>query len=234
VAASRRCIAPDLLCHGQTRERFDADVSVAGQAEALLQLLDALEIGEVDLVANDTGGAVAQILAARHPRRVRSLTLTNCDTHDGWPPPAFERTHQLALQGGLPDVIRSFVVDPKAARARFAVAFEDPETLSDERIRAFLPPLVATPERAAQLERMFRALDCAQTVAVEPLLRELRSPTLIVWGTADVFFDVKWARWLCATIPGTRRLVELAGAKLFFSRPRGRLPRAPVDAEARR
>jgi pimeloyl-ACP methyl ester carboxylesterase len=182
----------------------------------MLQLLDGLEIDQVDLVANDTGGAVAQILAARHPERVRSLTLTNCDTHDGWPPPAFEPTVQVARQGALPDVIRAFVKDPAAARARFGMAFEDPATLSDERVRTFLSPLIETPERAAQLERFFRAFDCAQTVAVEALLRELRAPTLIVWGTADSFFDVKWARWLGATIPGTRRLVELAGAKLFF------------------
>jgi pimeloyl-ACP methyl ester carboxylesterase len=53
-------------------------------------------------------------------------------------------------------------------------------------------------------------------VAIEPLLRRLEAPTLVVWGLADVFFDVGWARWLRETIPGCRRLVELPDAKLFF------------------
>lgn len=44
----------------------------------------------------------------------------------------------------------------------------------------------------------------------------MRAPTLIVWGTADVFFDVKWAYWLRDTIPGATEVIEVPGAKLFF------------------
>src|SRR5262245_46595538 len=62
----RRCIAPDLLCHGGTIERAGADVSFAGQAQALVELIDALGIDRVDLVGNDSGGGIAQIMAARH------------------------------------------------------------------------------------------------------------------------------------------------------------------------
>jgi len=54
------------------------------------------------------------------------------------------------------------------------------------------------------------------TIAIRDDLAGLQVPTLIVWGTADQFFDVAWARWLAATIPGTVRCVELEGAKLFF------------------
>ena len=54
-----------------------------------MEVLDGIGIDQVDLVANDSGGAMAQIFAARHPERIRTMTLTNCDVHDGWPPPAF-------------------------------------------------------------------------------------------------------------------------------------------------
>lgn len=47
-----------------------------------------------------------------------------------------------------------------------------------------------------------------------------KAPTLIVWGTDDVYFDVKWSRWLAETIPGTRRRVEIKGARLFFPEER--------------
>src|ERR1700722_9284639 len=82
----RRCIAPDLLAHGDTEIAPDQDVSVTANAKMLLEFLDALQIDRVDLIGNDTGGGIAQIFAAKNPTRVRSLTLTNCDAHDNWPP----------------------------------------------------------------------------------------------------------------------------------------------------
>ena len=51
---------------------------------------------------------------------------------------------------------------------------------------------------------------------IEPALAQLDVPTLVVWGTADEFFELHWARWLRDTIPGVRQVVELPGAKLFF------------------
>jgi pimeloyl-ACP methyl ester carboxylesterase len=215
VSDVRRCIAPDILCHGHTQERPDTDVSFAGQARALVQLLDALDVSKVDLVANDSGGAIAQILAARHPERIRTLALTNCDVHDGWPPPAFMPTVEAVRGAGFRAVAEP-LAEPAVARAALGVGFEHPERLSDETLRGFLSPLLASEERVRNVERFFAAMDCAQTVEVEPLLRRLQAPTLVMWGTADHFFDVEWAHGLCRTIPGARPLVELPGAKLFF------------------
>jgi pimeloyl-ACP methyl ester carboxylesterase len=215
VADVRRCLAPDILCHGHSEERPDADVSFAGQAAMLVQFLDALDVDRVDVVANDSGGAIAQIFAARHPQRVRSLALTNCDVHDGWPPPAFMPTVQGILAGALRPMLES-MSDPATARAALGVGFEHPERLTDEALRGFLAPLGRSDARLQSVERFFRDMDCKQTVEVEPLLRRLEAPTLVVWGTADVFFDVAWGHWLCRTIPGARPLVELPGAKLFF------------------
>src|ERR1700679_1693099 len=73
----RRCIAVDLLAHGDTQIAPDQDVSVTANAKMLAQFLDALDIGEVDLVGNDSGGGIVQIFAATYPGRVRTLTITN-------------------------------------------------------------------------------------------------------------------------------------------------------------
>src|SRR6201982_3774609 len=86
----RRCIAVDLLAHGDTEIAPDQDVSVTANAKMLKEVLDALKIDQVDLVGNDSGGGIAQIFAALYPERVRTITLTNCDTHDNWPPAAFK------------------------------------------------------------------------------------------------------------------------------------------------
>src|SRR3979490_233338 len=81
----RRCIAIDLLAHGDTDIAPEQDVSVTANAKMLKEVLDALQIDQVDVVGNDSGGGIAQIFAALNPERVRCLTLTDCDTSNNWP-----------------------------------------------------------------------------------------------------------------------------------------------------
>jgi pimeloyl-ACP methyl ester carboxylesterase len=82
----RRCVAFDLPLHGQTPGAADQDFSLPGLARFVADCCDALELTDVDLVANDTGGAIAQVFAAGHPERLHTLTLTNCEAHDNLPP----------------------------------------------------------------------------------------------------------------------------------------------------
>ncbi|MCL2395995.1 MAG: alpha/beta hydrolase, partial [Acidimicrobiaceae bacterium] len=88
--------------------------------------------------------------------------------------------------------------------------------LSLEMLQAFLQPLLGTPAAAEKFQALIAGLEPSDLRAAEPGLRSLDVPTLIVWGNADVFFDLKWANWLRDTIPGVREVVELEGAKLFF------------------
>src|SRR5258705_12597828 len=67
----RRCIALDLLAHGDTEIAVDQDVSVTANAAMIREFLDALKIDQVDLVGNDSGGGIAQIFAARNHERAR-------------------------------------------------------------------------------------------------------------------------------------------------------------------
>lgn len=221
LASVRRCIAVDLLAHGATRTPADQDVSFKAQAEMLEAFCASLGLDRVDVVANDSGGGIAQIFAARDPERIRSLTLTNCDVHDNWPPKAFEQTRQVVAQGRVAAIGRQMLSDITVARALFGNAYEFPERLTMETVRTYIEPLFATPEGIRNLERWFgTSHDNTQTVEVEPLLRRLEAPTLVVWGTDDVFFPVKWAHWLRDTIPGCRKVIELEGARLFFPEER--------------
>jgi pimeloyl-ACP methyl ester carboxylesterase len=213
----RRCIAVDLPLHGQSPARADQDLSLGGLAGILAEFCAALNLTELDLVANDTGGAVAQIFAARHPDRLHTFTLTNCDTHDNVPPEAFLPTVELARAGQLaataPDLLADLAV---ARRAVFATGYEDPSQPSLELVDAFLRPILGTPERARQFEHMLAIIGPDDLLAVEPALQALDVPTLIVWGTADPFFELKWAYWLRDTIAGATEVVEIDGARLFF------------------
>jgi pimeloyl-ACP methyl ester carboxylesterase len=109
------------------------------------------------------------------------------------------------------------LADLVAARATvFAAGYENPELPSLEVVRAFLEPVLGTPEAARHFERCLTALEPHDLLAVEPALARLEVPTLVVWGTDDEFFDVQWAYWLRDTIPGVTDVVEIDGAKLFF------------------
>jgi pimeloyl-ACP methyl ester carboxylesterase len=126
----RRCIAVDLLAHGDTEIAPDQDVSVTANAKMLKEVLDALKIDQVDLVGNDSGGGIAQIFAALNPERVRTLTLTNCDTHDNWPPEAFKPFVDMVKAGGLRDTLNAMLADKTIFRSPGALgpAYERPET----------------------------------------------------------------------------------------------------------
>src|SRR5215510_13903366 len=218
----RRSIAVDLLAHGDTEVGPDQDLSVTANAHMLAEFLDALDVDQVDLVGNDSGGGIAQIFAASHPRRVRSLTLTDCDAHDNWPPEAFTPFLAMAAAGGLRGTLEAMLSDKSVYRSPQALgpAYEHPEWVSDDSIERYLRPLVRTEQRTRDLQRFLAAFDNKHTLAIEARLNTLTVPTLIVWGTDDVYFDVKWSRWLAETIPGTRRRVELEGAKIFFPEER--------------
>src|SRR5215467_4447123 len=117
----RRCIAVDLLAHGDTEIAPDQDVSVTANAKMLKEFLDALKIDQVDLVGNDSGGGIAQIFAALYPERVRSLTLTDCDTHDNWPPEAFKPFLAMAAAGGLRGTLDAILSDKNVYRSSQAL-----------------------------------------------------------------------------------------------------------------
>jgi pimeloyl-ACP methyl ester carboxylesterase len=218
----RRCIAVDLLAHGDTEIGANQDVTVTANANMLREALDALEIDKVDLVGNDSGGGISQIFAALNPDRVRTLTLTDCDAHDNWPPEAFKPFVDMVIGGGLRGTLHKMLDDKPVYRSPGALgpAYERPEDVSDEDIEIYLRPHVRSEQRLRDLERFVTAFDHKHTLAIEPKLRQLQAPTLIVWGTDDVYFPVKWAHWLAETIPGAKPPIELAGARLFFPEER--------------
>ena len=221
LSGQRRCIAIDLPLHGQSPVTAEQDLSLAALAAGLDDFCEVLGLTGIDLVANDTGGAIAQIFAARYPQRLATLTLTNCDTVDNLPPEAFKPMVELAAAGNLaPSAVSMFANLEAAAQISFASGYEHLDRVDRDVIRSYLQPCFGTIERARQFERLLVSLDVGDLQAVMPQLGELTVPTLVVWGTGDAFFDVSWAYWLRDTIPGTTRVVTVDGARLFFPEER--------------
>ena len=213
-----RCVALDLPLHGKSPARPDQDFSVAALAQLLDEFCAAVGLSEVDLVANDTGGAIAQIFAAQHAVRLRTLTLTNCDVQDQAVTEPLRQFTELVQSGQLAPLGVEAAQDPATARILIlGSGYEHVESVSDETVRTFLEPVLGTLEKGRAFQRLLRSMDVdAGLKSIEAKLRQLAVPTLIVWGTGDVFFETRAAYRLRDTIPGASEVVEVEGAKLFF------------------
>ncbi|MFF5291809.1 alpha/beta fold hydrolase [Paractinoplanes globisporus] len=213
IGSERRCVAVDLPLHGRTPAA--ASYELGETADFVAAFCESLGLTGIDLVANDTGGAIAQIFAARHPSLLRSFTLTNCDTIGNLPPKLFAPTVWLARARLLAPLQRAFLRDPRRARrVLYGPGLENVESLPIALVAEWLAPLSGP--RAREMERWLSALRPRDLVAAEPALRRLDVPTQIVWGTGDAFFARKWAYELKNLIPGVREVIEVPDARLFF------------------
>jgi pimeloyl-ACP methyl ester carboxylesterase len=220
VAEVRRCIAPDLTAHGGTPIPLQGasgdDLTLHGHAARLDELCAHLGLDQVDVVANDTGGAVAQVFAARYPGRTRTLTLTNCDCQDNFPPELFEPFVAMAEAGELGPVVAAMAGDYALARseAGYGQGYATAAQLSDELLTSYTGPFAADGGRG--LERFLVAPKAEELVAVAPLLGQMQVPVQLAWGTADIFFPPSWTERMCELLPSTERVTLVPDAMLFW------------------
>lgn len=216
----RRCIAPDVMGMGYTQTPAGQPISPETQADMLAMLLDSLHVDAVDLVANDSGGLVAQHFLVKYPRRVRTLLLTNCDVDKNSPPAEFLGILELAKKGTLVD---KFLIpqlnDKQLARSAKGIgglAYTYPEKLTDETIETYFRPLVETPLRRSQVNEYTISMGTNSLVAIREQLHQWQGPARMVWALKDIFFAVEWADWLNQTLPGSRGVRRVEDANLFF------------------
>ena len=140
----RRCVAIDLPLHGHTPAAADQDFTLPGLARFVADCCDALELTDIDMVANDTGGAVTQVFAAGHAERLHTLTLTNCEAHNNVPPkllwPAVLLAHMGLAARITPQLVRDI---PRGKKRFYGSGYQDVTKLPDDIARAPLgrPPV---------------------------------------------------------------------------------------------
>lgn len=217
ASEQRRCIAVDLPGHGHTPAApAHADVSLTGLAKRVIELCDHLGLDRFDLVANNTGGAVAQIVAAHLSERLSTLTLTNCDTEGNTPPWLFKPISIAARVGLLAKVGPRIAASRQLKLRGLTAGHPHPGRLPAEVVDAYYGPVFGTLESSRAFARLTAAISSADLAAVRPRLAQLKVPTLIAWGTGDLFFPLKCAHRLSDLIPGTTKIATLDGARMHF------------------
>jgi pimeloyl-ACP methyl ester carboxylesterase len=210
-----RCIAPDWpIGAQQIAMNPDADLSPYGIAAIVASFLEKLDLNDVTIVGNDSGGAMAQVLATRHPERVGRLVLTNCDTHSNFPPGVFKTMPPLAkLPGGMAILAAPFRIGA-VARAAFRPFTKEP--LPPELIASWMEPGLHDPGVKHDLKKVTTGMHKRYTLEAAEKLRGSELPILLTWAPGDRLFPLKHAEKLASETPNAR-LVQIPNARTFVS-----------------
>ncbi len=207
-----RCICPTLpMGAHRLPADDDADLSAAGLARAVAELLEHLDVHDVTLVGNDSGGAISQVLAVNHPERLGRVVLTNCDMYDDFPPTIFRYFKLLPyIPGSLAVTGRAFKI-----RALWPLPFvfgRLTNHVDGIKIGRWADALLASKKVRRDARKVIKAFGPRVTNEAAAALRSTALPFLVAWGADDKAFKPALAERFCAEVP-TAHLVMIADCK---------------------
>lgn len=213
LAPHTRCIVPELPLGSHSIPLGEGqEVSPAAVAALIAELLEHLELEDVTLVGNDTGGAISQLVAADHPERVGALVLTNCDAFEHFPPRALKPfVSGLALPGvaAAGGMLGNF----RGARGLISKLQLTVWPIDDDVVRSWMAPMRDRRIRA-DLKQFVRAIPDTDMVAASERLRGFDRPALLAWAMRDPYFTVADGERLAAVLP-QGRLEQIEDASTF-------------------
>ena len=210
------CIVPDLPGAGETPWEGVKDFSIEGRSRLAARFAEVLGLDRYGLLGQDTGGTLARYVAAWHPERVRSLVLLNTEAPEHRPAwiPLYQKV--LALPGselGFQAMLASRAFT--RSRLSFGGCFCDVELIEGAFREHTLDPLVKSKRALHGQVLSLRGINWSAVDRLAEIHPQLRSPTLVVWGTDDLYFPAEQGRKVAAQIPGAR-LVEVPGTRLLL------------------
>ena len=216
-----RCVIPDLPLGAHTLPMNGADLSPPALAAMLAEFIERLQLTDVTVVGNDTGGALCQILCAHHPDVVDRLVLTNCDAFEHFPPAVFRPIE--AAGASVPGLIAGLDLLLRMPWFRRAALTAVPVTirpLPDDVLATWFAPLRNSRIRAA-LQTVLQGISARHTVEAAEQLAHFPRPALIAWGARDRFFPLSDAARLTQTLPRARlEVIDNARTYVQFDQPR--------------
>jgi pimeloyl-ACP methyl ester carboxylesterase len=211
-----RCVVPDwpLGAHLIAMRRR-ADMSPRGVAQLITDFMAALDLHDVTLIGNDTGGALCQIVVTERPERVGRLVLTNCDAFENFPPPMFRYLRTAAAMPFGLALLGQGMRPAIARRLPFAFGWVTRTRIPSSLTASWARPLRTDRHVRRDIARFLRASKPEITVAAAERLPRFDRPVLIVWGTGDRFMPVEHAERLAVLIPDST-LTWIDGGRTFL------------------
>jgi pimeloyl-ACP methyl ester carboxylesterase len=210
-----RCIVPDLPLGGHSLPMLpEADMSPSGVARMVAELVERVDLRDVTLVGNDTGGAICQVVISNHPERIGRLVLTNCDAYESFFPPLLQPIQYGARLFGT-----SFVdLLARVLRARFAqralfktVALRK---IDEATLDAYAGRLMRDADVRRDLARFLAGVSKRYTLEAARSFPKFDRPVLIAWGDRDPLFSPRLALRLQHDFPHAR-LEAVVGSRAF-------------------
>ena len=215
LSATHRCILPDLpMGAHRVAMNPDADLTPPGIAAVIAEFIEALGLEDVTIVGNDSGGAMSQVLVTTRPERIGRLVLTNCDTHENFPPSLFKLMPPLAkLPGAMTAMGLPFRIGAlrRAAFAPFAKT-----RISPQLIDSWMEPSQSDAGIKRDTAKVTSGMNKRYTLEAAEKLASFDRPVLFAWAPEDRVFPLKYARRLADAIPDSR-IETIADAKTFVS-----------------
>ena len=211
LAGEHRCIAPTLPlgAHRQAM-RSDADLSLGGIAGLVAELIERLDLNDVTLVGNDSGGALVQLLVEQTSARIGAIVLVSCDAFDNFPPGLTGKT--LFLTGKLSPRLFGLFMQQMRLRPvrRLPIAFGRLTKRGDAATKRWMRPVLRQGDIRRDTVRVLRAAAADKRImlAAAEKLPSYRQPALVVWAGQDRVMPPEHGRRLAALLP-QGRLVEI-------------------------
>jgi pimeloyl-ACP methyl ester carboxylesterase len=209
-----RCIALDLPLGSHIDPMPGADLSPPGVAEIIADALDALELDNVTLVGNDSGGAICQFLAVRRPERLGRLVLTSCDSFERFPPKLFSFLGPLARVPRAIPLLFAPLRLRAPRRLPIAFGFLTNEPIDRQAEDSYVLPPLTRRELREDFARFARGIEPGALVEAGERLRGFDRPALIAWSAEDKLFPRSDAERLAAALPDAR-IEWIEGARTF-------------------
>lgn len=201
AAAGFRCIAPDWPLGAHDVPVPHADLSPLGVAGLVAAFLDRLDLREVTLVANDTGGAIAQILMAQRPERIGRVVLTSSDSLERFFPPAFAPLPKLARIPGAMWLLAQSLRVRALHRLPFTFGWVAKRPIPPDIVDSYLRPSRRDPAVRRDIRRFLRGVHRRHTLAAARSLPSFTKPVLLAWAAEDRLFPLELAHRLAGLLP---------------------------------
>jgi pimeloyl-ACP methyl ester carboxylesterase len=214
--AGYRCITPDWpLGSHDLPMPAGADLTPLGLAALVASFLDALGLDDVVLVANDTGGAITQLVMTQHRKRVGAVVLTNCDAFERFFPPLFAYLKYVPLLPGGLALMAQTMRSKAMQRAPIAFGKLTHRPIPPEIMASYVVP-VRRREIQRDAAKVMRGVNKRYTLEAAQALRGFEKPVLLAWGVDDHAFRIDEARRLADALPDAR-VVAIEQSRTFVA-----------------